>query len=433
MRSTELLALVLVASLAGAGLARAQDTSTGNAVEPAAATPTPSEAAGAGDDTSAEIRDVGAGPASAAEAASEATRAEPAAPTSTPFSFDLGAAPGNGTLPLPRTTRGVPYAVAIGVQLFAQYALVFPSGADWNHQFDITRGWLFAGFRVENATGRVLLEGVRGTNDGALSGVAQDSFLVRVREAWAGYRLFDMLEVRAGMLPALITPALTQQWALRSVNRTPLRELDLIEPADLGATATFQLPEGFGWVGAAYLNGEGYPSRDVNRGKNLELAAELHPLAFLREARPLTLLLAYTNGSLGAGSARSDRLVGGLAWNDRELGVGVSGAYLLGVAERGEREGALVEAWARGQLFEHLILGTQFFHFVRNVGTGSDTLSQLTLLVGARILDHLWVFLAVDGRFAGEEARVAVPQWERWQGRLVVEGNFVGRFSGAIE
>ncbi|GAB4199711.1 MAG: hypothetical protein OHK0013_10070 [Sandaracinaceae bacterium] len=102
-----------------------------------------------------------------------------------------------------------------------------------------------------------------------------------------------------------------------------------------------------------------------------------------------------------------------------ELGVGVSGAYLLGVAERGEREGALVEAWARGELFSRLLLDTQFFHFVRNAGAGSDTLTQLTLLVGARIVDHLRVFLAVDGRFAGDEARVAVPQWERWQGRLV--------------
>jgi hypothetical protein len=349
------------------------------------------------------------------------------------FLFDLDDAPGDGTLGVPAVARGVPYAVAIGVQLFAQYALVFPSGADWSHTFDVTRGWLFAGFRVENAIGRVLLEGVRGANDGSLSGVAQDSLLVRVREAWAGYRVLDMLELRAGMIPTFIAPSLTGYWALRSVTRTPLREFDLIEPSDLGASARFELPERLGWIGAAYLNGEGYPSRDVNRGKNLEIAAEIHPLAPIPDALPLTLLLAYTNGSLGAGSARSDRLVGSLSWNGREIGVGASGAYLLGIAERGEREGTIVEAWARGELFGHLLLAAQFFHFVRNVSSGSDTLSQLTLTAGARVIDQLRVFLAVDGRFAGDEARVAVPGWERWQARLVVEGNFVGRFSGAIE
>ena len=113
------------------------------------------------------------------------------------------------------------------------------------------------------------------------------------------------------------------------------------------------------------------------------------------------------------------------------LSVGISGAYLLGIQDRGDREGALVEAWARARLVEHLLLGAQFFHIARDL-SGTDVLSQLTLHVGAHVHDALRVYVAVDGRFAGEAARVSMPSWERWDVRLVVESNFVAAFSGGL-
>lgn len=344
----------------------------------------------------------------------------------------LGPTPGLGTLPTFDTRGGIPWSVSIGTQTFGQYELLFPSGADWNHRFSIPRAWLSLGFRVENAVGRVLLEGTRAIDDGSLSGIADDSFLLRLREAWGGYRIADLVEIRAGLVPTLLTPWLTQHWWLRGVARIGLREHDLLAPADLGASAFIDLPEGFGRVGVSYTNGEGYSSRELNRGKNLELAADVHPLAFVPELRPLAIVLGYTNGSLGAGSARSDRVVGSLLWDQPEIGGGVTASYVLGLADRGEREGGLIEAWLRGLLFEHLILGAQVLHFVRDLTTGTDALSSVTLTAGALVIDQIRVYLAVDGRFADALARAATPAWERWDVRLVVEADVVARFFGAL-
>jgi len=412
-----------------AAVVTADEGSTLPAHEPAAVTTAPAESIPASE-ASTTTMGTAAAPAEAARA--ESAPAESAALSPGELRVVLEDVPGLGTLPTHAVAGGVPWTVSIGTQTFGQYELLFPAGADWNHRFAVPRMWLFTGFRIENVVGRVLLEGTRAIDDGALSGIADDSFLVRVREAWAGYRIVDLVELRAGLIPTLLTPTLSQRWGLRSIGRIGLREFDLLAPADLGASAFVDLPEGFGRVGASYTNGEGYSSRELNRGKNLELVADVHPLAFVADLAPLVVTLAYTNGSLGAGSARSDRLIGGLAWDQREIGVGASAAYVLGIADRGEREGVLLDAWARGLLFDHLVLGAQFLHFVRDLATGTDALSSLSLIVGARVVEQLRVYLAVDGRFADTLARVASPAWERWDVRLVVEADVVARFLGAL-
>lgn len=408
---------------------RAQDASSA-ASEVATESPasTPSALVSHGEPVSPQPHPASVGP-------SEAASPTAAEPTQIRFTLDNGysdSTPGLGTLPTSSVPAGVPWSVAVGAQVFGQYELLFPAGADWNHRFTLPRAWMYLAFRVENAVGRVLVEGARAIDDGALSGIADDSLLFRVREAWGGYRVADLVEMRVGLVPTLLTPWLTQHWYLRGVGRIGLREFDLLAPADLGASTFIDLPEGFGRVGVSYTNGEGYSSRELNRGKNLEVAADVHPLAFVPELRFLALVLGYTNGSLGAGSARSDRIVGGVLWDQREIGAGVSTSYLLGLSDRGEREGLLVDAWARGLLFEHLVLGAQVLHLARDVSSGNDTLTSLTLTVGARIIDQIRVYLAVDGRFADALARVASPAWERWDARLVVEADVVARFFGAL-
>ncbi|MBX7195407.1 MAG: hypothetical protein K1X94_25350 [Sandaracinaceae bacterium] len=383
-----------------------------------------------------EVPDAEASRSSEAVATAGADTTGPLRPGETRVSLERapgeGSQPGLGTLPTHAVTSGVPWSVAVGTQVFAEYQLLFPSGADWNHRFALPRAWGYLAFRLENVTGRVLLEATRGTDDGALSGVADDSLLLRIREAWGGYRVIDLVELRVGLIPTLLAPWLTQHWGLRAVGRVGLRDLELVAPADLGASATVDLPAGFGRVGVSYTNGEGYSSRELNRGKNLEIAADLRPFAFEPALGPLGVLVGYTNGSLGAGSARSDRVVGSLYWDQRELGVGMSAAYVMGLADRGEREGAVVDAWARGLILDHLILGAQLIHFMRDLSSGADTLTRVTFSAGGLILDQLRVYVAADGRFADAAARVASPWWEGWDVRLVVEADVVVRVLGAL-
>jgi hypothetical protein len=334
----------------------------------------------------------------------------------------------------PTITSGVPWLIELAMQTFAQYEVSFPDGADWFHEIDVPRTWLSTSFRVENAIGRVLLEGTRAGGDGSLIGVGGDSLVVRFREAWLGYRLLDMLEIRAGLIPQLTTPALTSLWGMRAVRAIGLRENELMQPADLGASVRFDFPEQFGFVGIAYLSGEGYRGRELNRGKTLEVTAQIHPLAFLPEARPLTLTLAYQNGSTGTGSARADRYVAGLAWADPRWGLGVEAAYVAGIEDRSDREGLSLDVWGRLEPIEHLLLGARYAHFFRNLSgsTAGDETGFFTGTVGTWIVEAIRVFLAFDARVAGDAARAEIPNFTGYALRLVFEGNLGARFEGAL-
>lgn len=343
--------------------------------------------------------------------------------------------PGGETPPDPTARADAPgttWAFEPGAHVIAEYALTFPEGADWNHEFRLSRGWAWLGFRFEGARGRVLLEAVRGSGAGSLFGVAGDSLIVRFREAWVGYRLFDVLELRGGLVPTMLTSALTELWALRAVTSIGLRTFELMAPADLGATLAFDIPEGWGRVAVAYYDGDGYTSRELNRGKTLEVFAELHPLCFVHELAPLTLTLAYQMGSVATTSARADRFIGGLAWNDPRWGVGADVSWLGGIGDRGEREGLLVDGWARVEPIERLLIGAYVSHFIRNLALGTDQLTVLTVAVGARIVEPLRAFLALDGRFADDVAQLAEPGTRGWTVRVVLEGVLGGHFEGVV-
>lgn len=352
------------------------------------------------------------------------------AETASRSSFELVAPDLTQAPPLGTATGSTPITFELGAQVFGEYRLSFPAQGDWFHELDVPRMFVHGGVRYGIAMGRVVLEGTRGTGDGALSGVANDSLLVRVREAWAGLAVLDGLEIRLGMIPSLVTPTLTQMWNLRAANRIALRELGLMAPTDLGGSIVYRLPQRWGFIGVSYLNGEGYTSREINRGKNLELALEIHPLAFLEGFEPLNLFAAYSNGSLGAGASRSDRFVSQLSWNQAEWGAGFGATYVLGWETFGDREGLVLEGWARARFFDHLLVGAHVFTADRNLAEG-DQLTQMTLLVGGRLTDAFRAFAAVDGRFADSVAGPRLPGWETWQVRIIVEANATLRWLGA--
>ncbi len=334
-----------------------------------------------------------------------------------------------------REGSGITYAIEAGLQLFAQYRLTWTEaghGPAWFHEFDLSRAWGFISMRVDDVIGRILVEGTRAGGEGALLGVGGDSVVLRFREAWVGYRLLDLFELRAGLVPTLTAPLLTRLWGMRAVSQIGMRELELMQPADTGVTLRFDIPEGFGSLGAAYYNGEGYRGRELNRGKTLELTAVIHPLAFERALLPLQATLAYQMGSTGTGSARADRLVGGVAWDDPRWGIGLERMWVLGIQDRGERAGVLIDGWGRVEPIDEfpLLVAARFSHYVMDLQAATTTATLFTLAVGYRIAAPLRMFAAVDRRFADAPFESAVPGFERWNVRLILEGNLMGRFEG---
>jgi len=339
----------------------------------------------------------------------------------------------------PTASGTIPFAFEPGVQLFGEYRLTLPKGADYFHELDIPRAWAWMSFRASDVVGRVLLEATRAGGEGALIGVGGDSLVLRLREAWVGYRIAEVVELRIGVVPLPTNAMLTTIWGHRALAPIGLRQVGLyvlIQPSDLGATARLDIPGEWGTVVAALTNGEGYAARELNRGKTFELAAQLHPLAPFRALRPLTLTLAFQNGSTGTGSARANRWVGGLAWADPRWGVGVESAWILGLEDRGDREGVLLEAWGRVEPLDvfPLLLAARFSYLRADTQAGATTssLTTFTGAVGVRVAAPLRVFVAVDTRLADDAFASAVPGLERTNLRLIVEGNLAGRFEGNL-
>jgi len=325
-------------------------------------------------------------------------------------------------------TSGRTAAITPGLEAFARYgATIRETAADpaWDHAFDVPRVHASLTGRYEGVEARVLLEAVRSTAQGALVGVATDSILLRLREARVGYHaLDDALDVQLGIIPTLTIPALESAWGLRVVAPTPLEESALAVPADLGARVTLTLPARLGWVGLAGTSGEGYASRELNRGKNTEFAAEIHPLATaVPVLAPLAVLVSGVWGSQGVGSTRAHRLTAGLLWRgdfregarvDAPVSAGIAVTSAWGVEDVAAREALLLEAFARAEMAARVLVGVRVVHFLRDRRIDADRLTTALLSVGYRVAAPLEIHLALTRDVPASAARAALPGSDRW-------------------
>lgn len=311
-----------------------------------------------------------------------------------------------------------------GLEVFADYSYRRMSGpgssSTWFHAFDVPRVHAAVeGAYDDTLRGRVVMEAVRSASEGALIGVSGDSLVIRVREAYGGYRPVEALEISAGVIPSLTVPELDGTWMLRAVAPSGLEANGLGSPSDLGVKARYDLPERYGWIAAAGTNGEGYASRELNRGKNLEGAFEVHPLprgALL----PLGIFASYTAGSTGTVSARADRLTSGLVWQGVLVRAGAFFTYAWGVAQAGAQHAALATAFLRVEPLPRLLAGARVDVAVRDVRTApADAISTVWLTAGYRIADPAEVFLAGTRTIPTTRAEAEVPGADAWSLRVI--------------
>ncbi|MEZ4439819.1 MAG: hypothetical protein R3B72_12060 [Polyangiaceae bacterium] len=340
------------------------------------------------------------------------------------------AVPARGDAPPPNADevrRWTDY-VSPGVDIIGQYGVSLRKvngETDWFHEFEIPRIFGTITGHYEELEARLVVESVRSSSEGALIGVAGDSFVIRLREAYAGYTAFEHLELKLGLVRTLTIPALQRGWDTRAISAVGTQRVAYASPADLGATARGLLPEGFGWVGVGAYNGEGYNRRELNRGKNVEIAAEIHPLAFIEAVEPLGLFFSYVSGSTGVALARQNRFTGAVMWTMDRLGVGASVVYAQGVQDRGETKGALVEGWVRGEPYDNVLLAAQVAQWWRDLDAPErDTVLTVTGAAGYRILEPLEAFLAVDALVTSDAAATALPELDDYRFRAVTRVSF---------
>lgn len=320
-----------------------------------------------------------------------------------------------------------PLIIEAHLSVFAQYVLSVRTEADeteWFHDFELTRGHARLDAAFENARARVMVEAVRSATEGSLLGVAGDSFVIRMREAWGSYTPWDILEARVGLLPTMTIGPIEQMWGMRMIAPTAIERAGLMSPADLGVTLRGILPLKLGWLGVGAYNGEGYTRRELNRGKNIEIAASLHPLATIDGAEPVVVGGSYVSGSTGTGLARADRITANLGWEGDIIRGGATFTYAIGVEGDSDRNGILVEGFVRVRPIERLVFGADAFSFFRNTDDFDDRVVTITGAAGYFFLDPIGAFLAVDGILAGETAEQTLPGQDDVRLRVIAAVDF---------
>lgn len=320
-----------------------------------------------------------------------------------------------------------PLEVELHGSLIAQYTLSLSgagSDVNWFHAFELPRAQIRADVQLEQARGRVALEAVRSASEGSLIGVAGDSFVFRVREAWGAYTLFHHIDLQLGVVPTMTGEPLETMSGLRVINPPIQERTGLLVPADLGGVLRGLLPGEFGFVGVGLYNGEGYTQRELNRGKNLEVGGYVHPLAAIAEATPLAVQLSYVSGSSGTGLSRADRLTTAVAWEGDVVRGGASFTYAWGARGNGDIESVATEGFVRLHPVDFLALGATTNFWQRDVRQSGDWVTSVTGTVGAYPASVVGVFAAIDGFVLGKAARAALPEQDNVRFRLIFAIDF---------
>lgn len=347
----------------------------------------------------------------ASVASAQDSTAPAAAPPSGPA--DAGVVTSSGPL-LPDGFAWSPVA-----EVFGEYQLRSATGLGVFHVFDVPRVQLGLEAQWQGASARVLLEGTRSTEGGALLGTAGDSVVVRLREGFGGYQ-WRWLDAKLGMIAMPVVAELERAFRFRALTPDGLERYRLQSPADLGASIRLTLPYEFGWAAVTAVNGEGYTFREINNGKNLDVSALVKPFA-LTAAAPLGVLMSARWGTSGLGSVRSDRFGGGVMWSAPWLGIGATAFYAVGVADDGGLRALLAQAFARGMLFERLLWAVRVHWLKRDLdASADDSLTELLAGVGFKVAGPLEVFACFQKSWLSPIARASLPGVEATSGRLVV-------------
>lgn len=275
-----------------------------------------------------------------------------------------GATP-NGDTELARKSLSMPVLGAFtllkrdGLSLFAQifgrYEYIqLPETS--TSRFELRRADVAGRYGFGPLAAMVRLEGVRSAGPDSYFGIDQNSFVLRVKHAYAEVIPewdFLALRVRAGIVPDVWIEALQRDYDVRAFSPFLAERGTFFEVADLGASAALALWGGRITAKFALTNGEGYRQVELNGGKDATFVLSLRPLPDLNSLAPFDLALHFVarDGSRGYGSTRDHRLGGAVTWRHPWIAGGIEYTYAFGYAGQATREASGLGVFANGILW----------------------------------------------------------------------------------
>jgi hypothetical protein len=221
-------------------------------------------------------------------------------------------------------------------------------------------------FSLPRAVGTVALDGpfggavasvgaVRSGGEDGYIGVSGEAIVTELRVAAARVRVAEWgLGLSGGLLPDPWVASGDAASGLRLEAPGLGEEQGWFSPGDLGLSADWTAPGGWGGLSVGASSGEGLRRRERNEGQDLSLLLSVHPLAGLDAPDALGVGLFARDGSSGLDLVRDHRLGLRVDGGADVVGGGVELLMALGVDGDGERSPRALSAWLRGGADERL-------------------------------------------------------------------------------
>lgn len=275
---------------------------------------------------------------------------------------------------------------AVMTHLAAGYRARFAEANDQN-TFVLDRGEIGACLGFQGMGGfQLKLDAIRSASPGSAAGIQGESFVVRVKEAFAFTRHAlgpGHLSLALGMIRDPVLSEIDAIYPLSGLIRPLAERSGLQSVSELGIVASYALNSELLALTVAVTNGEGAAYREQNQAKNLIAVLKSQPLALpLGEAiLALKLHVGYQLGAVGVAEVKDSRVFGGFGVNYGSIDVGGELSYAMGHQGRGEIKALAMGFWAAGKVIDpYLGLLLRYDHWNPNLdGSG---LSEQTILAG---------------------------------------------------
>lgn len=175
-----------------------------------------------------------------------------------------------------------------------------------------------------------------------------DGWSVRLKNAYVDLDLIPMTTIRAGMIGTPWIPTVEKVWGYRFVKPTLTDAEKLFSSADMGAAAIVKIPDGYGEVMLAVLNGVGYSKPEDDKYKDICPRITINPLPKDAMLKGLGISAYYYMGKKASGDDSLDKTRLGAMLNFSYDFINVGGEFDMSTDQSLDKDKNIVDANGSG-------------------------------------------------------------------------------------